>query len=170
MIQEAVGRMLRGIREGREAFIPDLILIDGGKGHLAAARAVLEREGFEELELLSIAKRFETVYSARRARLGAAGGEVPLAKDSAAQHLLVRVRDEAHRFAVGYHRLLKSRGIERSALDRIPGIGPERRRVLLTHFDSVDELKRAGLDQIAGLPGMDRRSAREVWTHFHAQT
>ena len=161
MIQEALGRMLIGLKEGRESFIPDVIMIDGGKGHLNAAREVLEKEGFEGTELIALAKRFETVYSART------GDSLDLPKESPALHLLQKVRDEAHRFAITYHRMLKERGLSRSELDQIPAIGVKRKQILLTQFDSLEELKRTGVEQLAGLPGMNRAAARRVWEFFH---
>lgn len=161
MIQEALGRMLTGIKEGRETFIPDIIMIDGGKGHLNAAWEILQREGFETTELISIAKRFETIYSRKL------GGEVPLSKTSSALYLLQKVRDEAHRFAITYHRSLKEKNLSKSELDVIPGIGEKRKRILLVQFDSIEELKRAGIEQLAGIPGMNEAAARQVWNCFH---
>ncbi len=161
-IQEALGRMLRGIKEGREEWIPDLIMIDGGKGQLSAAREILEKEGMTNIKLISIAKKFEWIYTT--------DSKEPLVfqKGSSALHLLMRVRDEAHRFAITYHRTLKRRGIEKSELDSIPNIGESRKKVLLANFDSIDEMKRAGVTQLAGLPGMNFASAQAVWDHFHA--
>ncbi len=160
MTQEALGRMLVGLREGRETFIPDLVVMDGGKGHLAAAAEILRRENFQELELISLAKKFETVYSAKQ------GGEVFIPKDSPALHLLQKIRDEAHRFAVTYHRNLKEKGMVRSALDQIPGIGEKRKRILLEQFDSLEILGRSGVGELAGLPGMNRKAAEEVLRHL----
>ena len=162
MIQEALTRMLVGLKEGRENFIPDVIVIDGGKGHLHAAREVLQKEGFENTELISLAKRFEIVYSAKT------DGELSIPRDSSALYLLQKVRDEAHRFAITYHRLLKEKGLERSVLDEIPEIGEKRKRILLEQFDSIEELKRSGIDQLAGLPGMSRPAAKCIWEHFHS--
>ena len=161
MIQEALRRMLRGIKEGREAWIPDLILIDGGKGQLSAAKAVLEQEEMTGIKLISIAKRFEWIYTTE--------SKEPLIfqKGSAALHLLMRVRDEAHRFAITYHRNLKRKGIEKSVLDAVVGIGETRKKVLLKNFDSIEELRRAGVTQLAGLPGMNFAAAQAVWAHFH---
>ena len=161
MIQEALRRMLVGIKEGRENFIPDVIMIDGGKGHLNAALAVLRAEGFENTKLISLAKRFETVFSAKT------GGDLQILRDSPALYLLQKVRDEAHRFAITYHRSLKEKSLSRSVLDEIPGIGDKRKRILLEQFDSVEELKRTGVDQLAGLPGMNLAAARQVWDFFH---
>ena len=176
MIQEAVRRMIAGIKEGRETFVPDVIMIDGGKGHLSAALEVLRTEGFENTALISIAKKFETIYWAKpkenvllRAEPEESFETVELAfaKDSPVQHLLEKIRDEAHRFAIMYHRSLKVKKLSRSELDLIPGIGDKRKRILLRQFDSMDELKRAGVDQLAGLPGMNRFSADIVWRFFH---
>ncbi len=161
MIQEALSRMLVGLKEGRETFIPDLIVIDGGKGHLSTAATVLKREEFSEVELVSLAKRFETVYSKRLQ------GEVPIPRDSPALHLLQKVRDEAHRFAITYHRSLKEKGMIRSVLDEVPGIGEKRKRLILEQFDSPEELKRAGIGPLAGLPGMNQVVAKKVWEYFH---
>jgi excinuclease ABC subunit C len=163
MIREALGRMLAGIREGREEFIPDVIMIDGGKGHLHAAAEVLKKEEFENVELISLAKKFETVYSFRR------NGPLTIPRDSPALHLLQKVRDEAHRFAITYHRLLKEKQLTQSVLDEIPDIGDKRKRILLEQFDSVEEIRRTGVELLAGLPGMDRVSAESVWNYFHQE-
>lgn len=161
MIQEALGRMLVGIKEGRETFIPDIVMIDGGKGHLAVARDVMVREQFENTALISIAKRFEIIYSAKT------GQELPLDRDSSALYLLQKIRDEAHRFAISYHRNLKEKSLTCSELDVIPGIGEKRKRIILKQFDSMEELKRTGIEQLAGLPGMNREVAAAIWNHFH---
>jgi len=171
MIQEALRRMLAGLKDGREEFIPDIIMIDGGKGHLAAAAEVLREQGFESTALISIAKRFETIYSARRMLAGetASGEDLGLPKDASALYLLQKVRDEAHRFAITYHRLLKGKGLKKSVLDEIRGIGARRKMALLRHFESVEELKRAGVEQLAGLPGINADIAQKVWDFFHHQ-
>jgi len=91
---------------------------------LSAASAVLKREEFQEVELISLAKRFETVYSRRQ------GGGISIPRDSPALHLLQKIRDEAHRFAITYHRSLKEKEIVRSVLDEIPGVGGKRKRIL----------------------------------------
>lgn len=177
MIQEAVGRMLAGIKEGRETFIPDVIMIDGGKGHLNAASEVLTREGFETTKLISIAKRFETIYGNLDSGKDLVGGEetvyggprdLLVPQNSPALHLLQKIRDEAHRFAITYHRSLKQKNLQRSELDSIPGIGETRKKILLEHFDSIDELKRSGTEQLAGLPGMNLAAAKQVWDYFHS--
>ena len=160
MIAEALTRMLRGIKEGRESFVPDLILIDGGKGHLNTALSVLQKEATEGIELISIAKRFEFIYSPKFSR------EIVLGAGSPARHLLQKVRDEAHRFAITYHHLLKERSLEKSALDAVPGIGGKRKRLLLKHFDSIDAIKRSTPEEIARIPGFDTKTAESVVRFF----
>lgn len=161
MLQEALGRMLKGIKEGREDWVPDVIMMDGGKGQLSAALEVLKREDMTSIKLISIAKRFEWIYTTE------SKDPIIFPSDSAALHLLMRVRDEAHRFAITYHRHLKRKGIEKSELDVISEIGETRKKILLQNFESIEELKRAGVTQLAGLPGMNFSSAQAVWNHFH---
>lgn len=176
MIQEAVRRMLVGLKEGREMFIPDVIMIDGGKGQIGAAAQVLKEEGFEGTALISIAKKFEIVYhwnlnvGARHASPGKRAGHaqpLQLSRDETASHLLQKIRDESHRFAITYHRSLKRKSMKRSELDEIPGVGEKRKKILLEQFDSIEELKRAGREQLAGLPGMNAATAEKIWAHFH---
>ncbi len=143
MIQEALRRMLIGIREGREESIPDLILIDGGKGHLNAAKEILREEKFDDIALVSIAKQFEFLFTPDNP------DPVVLPPESPARRLLQRIRDEAHRFAITYHRTLKGKDLTKSVLDEIPGIGEKRKRVLLKHFDSIDAIQNASIDQLA---------------------
>lgn len=156
MIQEALGRMLAGIKNGKEESIPDLILIDGGKGHLNAACEILKKEGFEEIQILSIAKQFEFLFAPD------IPAPIVLPFDSPALRLLRRVRDEAHRFAITYHRSLKIKEMTHSWLDDVPGIGPKRKRILLTHFNSRAELERASIDQLARIRGLTQKAAKQI--------
>ncbi|MFZ5801893.1 MAG: excinuclease ABC subunit UvrC [Candidatus Omnitrophota bacterium] len=162
MIQEALRRMLIGIREGREYFVPDIILIDGGLGQLSAAAKILDQEGFEDIRLLALAKRFEIVYDRQSKR------PVPFSPDSPALRLFQKIRDEAHRFAVNYHRHLRSEAMLRSALDLVPGIGAHRKRVLYRQFGSLEEIRRSGVEQLARIPGMDRKTAENIIRFFKA--
>ena len=155
MIQEALRRMLRGLREGREV-APDLIVIDGGKGHLNAARSILQAEGFDDIPIISIAKQFEYLYMPDR------GTPIVLPHSEPSIRLLKRIRDEAHRFAIGYHRSLKEKDVSRSVLERIPGIGAKRKRELLAHFHSVEALREASLEEISKLKGMNRAVAQKI--------
>ncbi|HNV85576.1 MAG TPA: excinuclease ABC subunit UvrC [Candidatus Omnitrophota bacterium] len=156
MIGEALRRMLNAVREGREQVVPDLIMIDGGKGHYGRARQILDREGYAEIPVISIAKQFELVFT------GHSESPLVLPGDSKALHLLQRIRDEAHRFAISYHRKLHGKRVFRSLLDEIEGVGEKRKRRLLRHFESVEALKQAPADEIAALPGMNLSVALKI--------
>lgn len=132
--------------------IPDLVVIDGGKGQLNAAVEVMDELELE-IPLIGLAKRFEEVYLPGR------GEPLVLAKDNSALFLLQRVRDEAHRFAITYHRASRGKGALKSSLDEIPGVGPMRKRALLRAFGSVEGIKKAPLEEIAAVPGMTQRTA-----------
>lgn len=161
MIAEALTRMLRAIKEGREDFAPDLIMIDGGRGHLNTAAKALVREGMESMELIAIAKQFEWVHALKWK------DPLVIPSDSPALYLLKKIRDEAHRFAITYHRKLKSRSLERSMLDDIPGIGERRKKILLRHFNSIDEIRKAGIDELCAVPGIERGTAARIYAFFH---
>jgi len=158
MMQEALSRLLVAIKEKREKIIPDLIMIDGGKGHLQCALEILKKEKYEHLPLISIAKKMELVYSTTDAR------PVPLIDGGLAHNLLRRIRDEAHRFAISYHREMHSRTMSLSILDSIDGIGPTRKKNLLAHFPSIDAIQSAGKEKIAQLPGFNRKIAQKLLT------
>jgi len=161
MIQEAVRRMIRGIKEGREEVIPDVIVIDGGKGHLNAAYKVLREEGFTDVGLISIAKRFEQIYTVESPE------PLDLDRDSPLLHLVQKARDEAHRFAITYHRKLRGKKLSESVLDEIEGIGESRKRALIHAFGSVDGLKRATLEEIGKLNQITSSLAREIYQKLH---
>jgi excinuclease ABC subunit C len=125
-----------GARKGRRfAYPPNLLVIDGGKGQLNVAVRVLEELGLEEICVVGLAKRFEEVYVPGRDE------PVRIPRDSEALYLLQQVRDEAHRFAITYHRKLRDQRMTRSVLDDVPGLGPTRRRRLLKEFGSVKKLR-----------------------------
>ena len=127
---------------------PSLLLIDGGRGQLGAAKQVLEELDLVALPVAALAKQFEEIYLP--------GEELPvvLPRNSPALHLVQSVRDEAHRFAVTYHRGLRGRQLTQSALDNVPGVGPARRRALLRAFGSAAGVRRASLDEIEAVPGI----------------
>ncbi|MPZ14835.1 MAG: excinuclease ABC subunit UvrC [Chloroflexi bacterium] len=132
--------------------IPDLVVIDGGKGQLNAALEIL---GELELEIptIGLAKQHEEVFLPGRS------DPVVLPGDAAALFLLQRVRDEAHRFAITYHRASRGKGALKSSLDDVPGVGPKRKRALLQRFGSLDAMRAAPIEEIAAVPGMTRRTA-----------
>ena len=132
--------------------IPDLVVIDGGKGQLNAAVEVMAELELE-IPLIGLAKQYEEVFVPGRS------DPIVLPRDSAGLFLLQRVRDEAHRFAITYHRASRGRGALRSSLDEIPGVGPKRKRALLKQFGSVDAIRKATVSDIAAVPGMTSRTA-----------
>jgi excinuclease ABC subunit C len=156
-MQEVVGRRYRKVLENGGPF-PDLILIDGGKGQLSAAYAALETLGLANLVAVGIAKKEELLFTADRM------DPIALATNSPALLLIQRIRDEAHRFAVTFHRQSRAKRDLGSALDRIPGIGPRRRKALLTTFGSLAGVRRANREELTAVVGA--RCADAVLAHF----
>jgi excinuclease ABC subunit C len=148
-------------RRRKFAYPPNLIVVDGGRPQLAAALEALEAANRGDLAVIGLAKRMEEVY------LPGSPDPVVLPRSSEALYLLQRVRDEAHRFAIAYHRKLRGRSMTRSALDGIPGVGEARRKELVRHFGSVRKLGQASVEEIAAAPGFGPRLARTVWDHLH---
>ncbi len=136
--------------------MPDLVIIDGGKGQLSAAQAVLHEIGIEGVQLISLAKQAEEVFTP----LCPAALNLPRASE--ALKLLQRIRDEAHRFGVTYHRALRNKRGLVSQLDAIPGIGPRRRRALLARYGSLDKMREAPVDELATVEGMSRAAAKRL--------
>jgi excinuclease ABC subunit C len=136
--------------------LPDLIIVDGGKGQLSAACGELQRLGLHDLPIIGLAKEYEEIYRP--------GHTLPLRlpMDSSALRLLQRIRDEAHRFANAYHQLLMKKRIEESILDDCPGVSQNRKSLLLQRFGSVNRLRRASVEQIASTEGIGRKLAEEV--------
>jgi len=128
--------------------MPDLVLIDGGKGQVSAAKEVLDELGLHDLPLAGIAKQREELF------LPGAREPIVLPGTSPALHLVQRLRDEAHRFAITYHRNLRGKRQTRSAFDELPGLGPKRRRALLRTFGSVKRVREASVEEIAAVPGI----------------
>jgi len=155
MIREVVSRHLkRTVKEERE--LPDLLLIDGGKGQLSAAATALRGTGARGVTLVGLAKREEEVFVRGRAT------PLPLPPDSRAKRLLVRVRNEVHRFSIAYHRLLREREARRSLLDGVPGVGPSRKEALLRKFGSVRSIMERPPEEIAEVPGIGIATARRI--------
>jgi excinuclease ABC subunit C len=142
--------------DNRQSSLPDLVIVDGGRGQLGAACAELQRLGLHEQPIIGLAKEFEEIYRP--------GRPVPLRlpHDSGALKLLQRIRDEAHRFANGYHQLLMKRRIAESVLDDCPGISQNRRNLLLQRFGSVARLRRASVEQIAAIEGIGKKLAENL--------
>jgi len=136
--------------------LPNLIIVDGGKGQLSAACRELQRLGLHQLPIIGLAKEHEEIYRPGRAL------PLRLPPDSGALHLLQRIRDEAHRFANAYHQLLLKKRVEESVLDDCPGVSQNRKNLLLQKFGSVNRLRKASLDEIAATEGIGRKLAEEV--------
>jgi excinuclease ABC subunit C len=135
---------------------PDLVIVDGGKPQLSAAREVLGELGLTDIPVAGLAKREEELFVTWAAEA------VVLPSGSASLYLVKRVRDEAHRFAIEYHRKLRGRAMTASVLDEITGVGPKRRKLLLKAFGSVKRLREATADEIAATPGIPRDVAEEI--------
>lgn len=160
MMAEVVCRYFAGLTQEKEEF-PDLVLIDGGKGQLSAALYALSGLGMEKQDVVALAKRIDEVFLPQRSE------PLMIPKGSASLKLLKRIRDEAHRFAVEYHRKLRKKRIIRSELDQIPGVGPARRESLLKRFRSVAKIKEADLEELSKLQGINKRVAENIYDHFH---
>lgn len=133
--------------------VPDLVIIDGGKGHLSAALEVFLELGLDDIPLSSLAKENEWIFVPHTPE------PIVLPRNSQALYLVQRLRDEAHRFAITYHRGLRSKSSLKSSIDMVTGIGPKRKRMLLRRFGSVQAIKEAPVDEIAAVPGLTRSLA-----------
>ena len=158
MIRETLRRRFkRGLTgEGAWAIIPDMVLIDGGKGQLNAALEVRKELRLDSIPMVSLAKEDEEVFMP--------GNSQPahIAKDSPALHILQRARDEAHRFAISYHRKLRHKQGIASLLDDVPGIGPKRKKALLRKFGSIEAIKGASLEELSQTEGITLALAKKV--------
>ena len=145
---------------------PDLLLIDGGKGQLSAVCEVLEDAGVHDVPVVGVAKGPDR--NAGREVFHLPGGrEITLPPNSPVLFYLQRLRDEAHRFAIGAHRQKRAKSMATSSLDDVPGIGPGRKRALLMHFGTARAVKSAALEDIEKVPGISRTTARQVYDYFH---
>ncbi len=172
-MEEVLGRRFRRWERQRDvsphdkdydqsfAALPNLVVIDGGKGQLSAGLRALA--GFREhgVVVISLAKRIEEVFIP--------GREAPLrlAHDTPELQLLQRVRDEAHRFAITHHRIRRDRAMRASILDELPGVGPARKRALLAHFGSPDAILGASREELEAVPGLPGKLARELHRELH---
>jgi excinuclease ABC subunit C len=150
----------------RLGVLPDLLLIDGGKGQLAQAREVLQEAGVRGIEIVGVAKGAER-RAGHEALIRADGTELRPGPDSPALHLIQQIRDEAHRFAITGHRGRRAKTRERSRLEDIPGIGARRRAMLLRHFGGMAGLKRAGVEEIARVEGINAALAQRIYQALH---
>ena len=143
------------------AALPDLIVIDGGKGQLSAGMRALAPLAERGVAVVGLAKRIEEVFVPGRS------APLPIEDDSEALRLLQRVRDEAHRFAIEFHRQRRDQSMTRSLLDELPGVGPVRKRALLTHFGSPERLVGASREELEAVPGIPGKLARDIHRQLH---
>ncbi|HKC02080.1 MAG TPA: excinuclease ABC subunit UvrC [Sphingomicrobium sp.] len=147
---------------------PDLLLIDGGKGQLSAVCEVMEDAGVHDVPVVAVSKGPDR--NAGRETFHMPGGrELTMPPNSALLFYLQRLRDEAHRFAIGTHRAKRAKSLTTSTLDDVPGIGPNRKRALLMHFGTARAVKGAALDDLEKAPGISKAMARQLYDYFHPQ-
>ncbi len=158
MMKELLTRRLKMIDTDEE---PDLIVIDGGKGQLGMACEVLNELNLSHIPIIGLAKEFEEIYVPNSKR------PIIIPKNNKALHLLQQVRDESHRFAITYHRKLRSDNISESSLDDIPGIGKKRKINILKEFGTIDKVKNASVDDLAKIKGMNKKAATNVFDYYH---
>lgn len=158
MMKELLTRRLKMIDTDEE---PDLIVIDGGKGQLGMACEVLDELNLAHIPIIGLAKEFEEIYIPNSKR------PIIIPKNNKALHLLQQVRDESHRFAITYHRKLRSDNISESSLDDIPGIGKKRKINILKEFGTIDNVKNASVEELAKIKGMNEKVATNVYEYYH---
>ena len=158
MMEELLTRRLERIDKDPE---PDLIVIDGGKGQLGMACGVLDKLNLNHIPIIGLAKEFEEIFIPNSKR------PMIIPKNNKALHLLQQVRDESHRFAITYHRKLRSNNIESSPLDNIVGVGKKRKIALLKEFKTLDNIKNATVEELSKVKGMNQKTANNIYNYFH---
>ncbi len=160
-MREVTTRRYVGLPEDE---LPDLIIIDGGKGQLSSALEIIRNEaGHKDVPVVGLAKQFELIFTEGNSE------PVELPRRSQSLYLVQRIRDEAHRFAITFHRKLRGKRNLVSVLDHIVGVGPKRRQSLWTHFGTLDKIKAASVDELVAAPGMNRPAAEAIVHFFDAQ-
>ena len=165
MMQEVITRRFRRALADDEKFnkLPDLMLIDGGKGQLSAAQETMKTFASSQLPdipMIALAKRIEEIFVPGKS------DSIVLREDNPTLHMIQRLRDEAHRFAVTYHRRLRQKSLSESVLDEIPNLGPKRKQALLRHFGSIEAIREASLDGLLSVKGIPRSVAENIRKHL----
>lgn len=168
-LHQALTRRYTRLKQG-EGALPDILLIDGGKGQVAQAVAVLEELQIEGVRIIGVAKGPERRPGAETLFLSPSLQPFILPADSPALHLIQQIRDEAHRFAITGHRQRRGKTRNRSPLEDIAGLGPKRRRLLLSQFGGLQEVARAGVEDLAKVNGISRELAQRIYDVFHGET
>ncbi|MDH0095760.1 excinuclease ABC subunit UvrC [Pseudomonas sp. GD04158] len=167
-MHQALTRRFSKIKDG-EGKLPDVLLVDGGKGQLAMAREVLQELAVPDLILLGVAKGTTRKPGLEVLYLNDAEHEFTLPGNSPALHLIQQIRDESHRFAITGHRARRAKARRTSTLEEVAGIGPKRRRELLNHFGGLQELSRASAEEIAKAPGISKKLAELIYATLHSE-
>ncbi|MDE2848041.1 MAG: excinuclease ABC subunit UvrC [Gemmatimonadota bacterium] len=162
MMQEVVGRRYRRLIDENKP-LPDLVLIDGGKGQLSSVRQVLNELGLVDLPVVGLAKRLEEVFRPGQSE------PILVPRSSPALKMLMQARDEAHRFAVTFHRQQRGRRMIRSELDNIPGVGPKRKQQLILALGSVENIRKCSEEELRTVQGVGKNAARKVYRYFHPE-
>jgi excinuclease ABC subunit C len=165
-IHQALRRRYQRIKKG-EAPLPDVLFIDGGRGQLAQAEQVMEELQIEGVRLVGVSKG--STRKPGLEKLWLSGRERPLIlpAESPALHLIQRIRDEAHRFAIVGHRQRRAKSRKESVLEEIPGLGPKRRQQLLKQFGGLQGIRRAGIEDLRRVPGINQALAQRIYDGFH---
>ena len=165
-MREVLGRRYRKLQKD-EGLLPGLILVDGGKGQLGIATEVLAECGLSDIPLMGVAKGASRRAGFEEWILPVAPHSLRPGPESAASHLIQQVRDEAHRFAITGHRGRRQKAAVQSVLEDIPGVGARRRRALLTHFGGLQGVRKAGIEELSGIPGINRQLAGRIFRALH---
>ena len=165
-MREVLGRRYRKLQK-EEGHLPDLILVDGGKGQLGVAIEVLSECGMSDIPLMGVAKGASRRAGYEEWVLPVAPFALRPGPESAASHLVQQIRDEAHRFAITGHRGRRQKAAVQSVLEDIPGVGASRRRALLTHFGGLQGVRKAGIEELTGIPGINKQLARRIFKALH---
>jgi excinuclease ABC subunit C len=167
VLERRFGRLEREDPDRASGEWPDLVLIDGGKGQLSAVCEAMEDMGVHDVPVVGVAKGPHHGREGREVFHFPGGREITLPPNSALLFYLQRLRDEAHRFAIGTHRAKRAKSLTTSTLDEVPGIGPNRKRALLMHFGTARAVKGAALEDLEKAPGISRATARQLYDYFH---
>src|SRR5207302_10925783 len=160
-LENAAAAAIAGEYDESFAATPNLVVVDGGKGQLAAALAAMQAHDLPRVAVIALAKREEEVFVPGRS------DPIVLERDPPGPQLPQRIRDEAHRFALGFHRQRRDARARESIFDHLPGVGPARRRALIHHFGSADRFLAATQEELEGVPGIPPRTARAIYAQLH---
>src|SRR5690349_910055 len=167
VLERRVARLEKDDPDRQSGEWPDLLLIDGGKGQLSAVCEVMEDAGVHDVPVVGVAKGPHHGREGREIFHLPGGREITLPPNSALLFYLQRLRDEAHRFAIGTHRAKRAKSLITSTLDAVPGIGPNRKRALLVHFETARAVKGVALEELKKAPGISKATARQLYDYFH---